>query len=511
MTQKLSALFLVGVLGLVLTSKSTLAQGTFNAINDGSWDSPSTWTCISGTCGPGYPTNPADVATITIYTVTTVGTINITSLEIGTGGVLDLRDYTGHTIGTFTGNDGALVRITAASGTAPFPAIATDNYTNIDKSVVEFYGNTSYSIPARQYPTLSITGSNTKTFTAGAVSIVGDLNVEIGAILNLGSANITVTQTANIRGSLIDEVNGGSNQFQAEFNVFPGGNLKDGAGVAIANAYIFFGSVNVLGNFTAAANSANTSTFEFRNAITTFAGSTFNLANNGQYRFASASLISINAQEAMTFGLSGEGAPCVVSANVVVNTSGSGGVITFNLGSGNFTINSGFSFSNNNGSLGITLNGVAPAQLTGAGTWIQNDNAVLNYQLANQISSAVDFGSNLNTVIYGSGGNQSILGTTYHHVTFNNAGTKTLKGNLIANGDLRILGTAILNTLDVSLQRNVSISGNLERGSSAVFNQGTGRVTLNAPTQQSIKGGFTFYKLVSAATSRIILDPTTPI
>lgn len=164
------------------------------------------------------------------------------------------------------------------------------------------------------------------------------------------------------------------------------------------------------------------------------------------------------------------------------------------LANADFNIASGISTVTNNGSMTIESNLVA----TDAGfSWVNSANSTLKIEgtllSATETLNASAYG---NTVIYGVAGVQDIkipLGNTYYNLTIGGSGTKTLQADTNVDGNLLITTDGVLDANNFSL----NVAGNWTNESSIAdaFLEGTGIVTFNGSTEQTITGTEIFYGL----------------
>ena len=94
------------------------------------------------------------------------------------------------------------------------------------------------------------------------------------------------------------------------------------------------------------------------------------------------------------------------------------------------------------------------------------------------------------TVEYRGAGNQSMLGTTYGHLTTAGSGTKTLLGTTTVNGNLAIGVSTTLNGGGQSL----NVGGNWSN--SGTFTHASGTVTFNGNAAQAITGNTNFNNFI---------------
>ncbi len=111
---------------------------------------------------------------------------------------------------------------------------------------------------------------------------------------------------------------------------------------------------------------------------------------------------------------------------------------------------------------------------------------------------SIDASTAGSTIVYSNASDQCVTGSqsgllTYNDLTLGGGGTKTLQGDIEIDGDL-VINSGV--TLDVNTSNAILISGDWNNSGS--FTEGTGTVTLDGGTDQSITapGSETFYNLV---------------
>lgn len=111
----------------------------------------------------------------------------------------------------------------------------------------------------------------------------------------------------------------------------------------------------------------------------------------------------------------------------------------------------------------------------------QNSGAILTFAGAVPSITVPDFDISTNTVQYTSASAQTIKGTTYHHLTKSGAGTATLGGATVLNGNLTIsAGTLELAGNNFTTTGTSSITGTLSDASVTGTNLFIGAVTINS-------------------------------
>jgi len=153
---------------------------------------------------------------------------------------------------------------------------------------------------------------------------------------------------------------------------------------------------------------------------------------------------------------------------------------------------------------GVTLTNTSTVGLTvwtalsGTGGLTQGTDAVLNLWWTSGITTLTATESG-NTVNYNGSASQSVKSTTYHHLTFwGGAGTNTLGGPIINNGNLTINSW---DTLDTSSGNNYAITVKGDWSNTGTFTPRQGTVTFNGTGTQTINDSNSWYGLSITTTS----------
>lgn len=229
--------------------------GTFFSFATGNYETASTWSlsAYSGPVSPIPPTNGSNVSigNNRIVTATlgskTVPTVTIDGLP--NPGTLDIQSLTGFNFNTLTGSGN--IRISAASGTAVFPTVVTNNFSSTAGNTVEFYGAGSYNIPAllSNFQNLTISGTGTKTLLANTtVNLVLSQNA---GILDIGNFNLILPIGNTLAGNAGSASNmirtSGTGVIQKYFDVPGSFNFQIGTSSVYTPYYLTIGSANFTG------------------------------------------------------------------------------------------------------------------------------------------------------------------------------------------------------------------------------------------------------------------------
>ena len=164
----------------------------------------------------------------------------------------------------------------------------------------------------------------------------------------------------------------------------------------------------------------------------------------------------------------------------------------------------------NNGA--VTLTGNLTGSVAGS-TWTNEASSSLVAGGDVLTTGTLNASATGNTVNYNKAGAQTVKGpsSSYYDVSFSKSGTKTLGASITVDNDLLIDGTA---TLDVS-GSNFDITLTGDWTNNGTFSGGTGDVTLNAATTQTITGtasttfgDITFNNTFGTAPQIILEQPT---
>jgi hypothetical protein len=310
--------------------------------------------------------------------------------------------------------------LTIANTTAPAMGnLATGSIVN--------YSGAGQTVASNNYYNLSFSGSGTKTLQTGTTTISGNLSLS-------GTASASTVVGLSINGNL--SIGDGSTFTVAGYALSVSGTTTVGGGTS--------GSLII---------SSSTGTKTFTGLVTVNSGAIWN--NSGNSAITCAGGITNNA----TF------------------TAGSG-VYTFQTNSQALT--GSFSIPNvtitgvtltNNGTLSVT------SALTGTGGLTNAATGTLNIGCSGAVGiGTITASASGNTVNYNYNGNQTVVTTTYHHLTLSMGGTKTFSVTSI-NGNFTISSGAT-----VAISSGLTIGGNFS-------NAGSCNVACN--TVMAISGNFT--------------------
>ena len=280
------------------------------------------------------------------------------------------------------------------------------------------------------------------TVTMGTADTTAYLVINAGE-LNVAGNNFTVTNTSVIDGTLSDNNNAGTNTFAGVLTINAGGTIS----TANNSPFIFGGSITNEGTVSLGGTGA-----------LTFSGG---ITNNNAFAQTAAGAISFAASQSLagTNAISFTGAATIASGVTVTN-------------------------SNSDGVTGVTFSGA----LIGADATATFVNQTLLTYLniaAPMAIGTLDAGFAGNTVNYNLNNNQNIKGTTYHHLIFSNAGTKTLQGAVVVNGTFSTSGTT--NTSCGTY--NITFNDIVSYGSTGTFTAGADTVRYMRNGNQDIIAG----------------------
>ena len=443
---------LASLMMLLLCSGTAFSQGTFTAIASGSWNTSGSWS-HTGVDGDNIP-DANDIATIPsgITINMTGGTIyQIASLTIQNGGTLNMNNATA-SLDIFP--SGGVLQVDLGG--------AISNATADDDSDINFMNNASFIINGIvQADRLEFEGSGqTVNITGGGTLLVRRFNVN----------NTNVTVNLNTTGSF----GSNPNPFTVDMaNLTLNGtgtiNLGGGGDLNIQAAGLSIGChLTISDDIAVQINSAN-----------------LTVTNGGIIDVGAELRVGPTTNDGDNFTVNvNSGGTLNVGTNIELNVGAGGGSgaddFTFN-NSGTVDINGGVDansssnarFNNNAGTftVGGSFTNIAPA--TG-GQFNNNANALFEIGGALDTDMTHTFTASGNTVNY-NGTAQTILATTYHHLTLSGSAAKTAAGN-------------------------ISVQGNWTRSGTAIFTPGTNTVTFNAAAGTAAQtiaavGGETFNNL----------------
>ncbi|HEX9805108.1 MAG TPA: hypothetical protein VGA67_05490 [Candidatus Dojkabacteria bacterium] len=183
------------------------------------------------------------------------------------------------------------------------------------------------------------------------------------------------------------------------------------------------------------------------------------------------------------------------------------GIVTISVGDKTIASDSNLSFARvtvtdvtltNNSSAGFSVN----TALSGTGTLVQGDGAVLNIKAASAITTLIANATG-NTVYYNGSGGQPVKGVTYENLIIDKSGgTATLGGTTVvqSTGSLTIAnGTLNLSTHDFTNNSNTSITGTLRDSSASGVDIFVGPILIN-PNGRWISPGDGDYSIQSGIT-----------
>ncbi|MDX1905123.1 MAG: BspA family leucine-rich repeat surface protein [Thermonemataceae bacterium] len=407
---------LISTKGWTITGDA-LACSTYYAIATGNWDNPSTWSLTSGgaaiTAGDLPMPAGANVVIEGGFEVTmNVSPNSLNEVNINNGSDLIIVSSVSPTIATLKSNGSGINKLSTFSATGLSNIVDASNFRAASNTRVWFDGG-DYTLPAN----LGTVGSGyPDVWIDGGVKNLPDADFTArNVVINVGTLNsgATVARTLNIGGEL--KVNG-STSFNAGQHTT----------INLSNNLI------VDGTFAVAAGS----NFSFTGTTpATISGTTSNNINFHNVSIANNKSVSNTISAASV----------VIGGNLSLGTTAS-------------------SFTNNN-VLEVAGN------LTG-GTFTNAANASFTYGGTAAPTSTFVATAVPNTVIYNASANQSVLATSYHHISFAGTGTKTLTGTINVGGDWTV------------------------NAGTGAFNVGTSTVNFNGTASQTITGNADFFNTV---------------
>jgi len=164
-----------------LTGTWTGREGpaTYYSYQSGNWTVASTWTTDpSGTLSvsPSVPGAMDRAVILNGRTVTMTSLQSALSTNINEGGVLDIKNITGHNLGAVRGKG------TMRLSTGIFPGGVFDEFVSADGGTVEYYNSGDYTVSQLEYNNLIFNHSTSAITTtiAGNLVVNSDLTVEKG-------------------------------------------------------------------------------------------------------------------------------------------------------------------------------------------------------------------------------------------------------------------------------------------------------------------------------------------
>ncbi|TAE45501.1 MAG: BspA family leucine-rich repeat surface protein, partial [Cytophagales bacterium] len=436
----------------------------------GNWNNPAIWSPV------GVPLTSDDVFITGSGTVVTVdiASVIVNNLAINNGATLNVGTFS-PIIATLSSNGNAVntFRMSSVAGASNITNASHFRNAFVTNNTVVWFDGGNYTIPLNLgntgtgYPDVWINGG-TKTLPTTGNFITKNLVINVGALQGAGSAN-----TLNI-----------------------GGELEVKTGTTFSNlGYVNINlSSNLIVNGTFILSTGTAFSFSAGTAAVTISGVT-NPINfgNAAVTVANNKTVTNNATNSVTMG----GTLTLGStASVFINDGGGIFTLVGQLSGGNF----GCTFRN---ATNRTFNYGAGIPTLSGGTFDVDDIG--------------------NTVNYNGVAAQTIAPVTHHHITFSNAGNKTLFNNIIAgnwtndatgtvtnSGTITFAGntTQIIGGTSPSIFNNLTINinntnvGGVDIGTTTVT--GTNTLTIAANALLRVGGifpsGFGTYTLNAAST-----------
>src|SRR4051812_18907213 len=183
------------ILFFAVTSRATI----YYSYQSGNWTTANTWTTDpAGTTllGPAVPTNNDQIVILAGRTVSLAANVATTghSININSGGILDLSTFTVTTITLLEGEGGTL-RI----GASYFPAVTTNTFITATGGTVEYYNfgaPTTLPTSPTTYYHLSLSNSTSSNYT---MTLGSNLTV-------LGNFTVSVTSSGTLTFAIGDDI-----------------------------------------------------------------------------------------------------------------------------------------------------------------------------------------------------------------------------------------------------------------------------------------------------------------
>ncbi len=335
---------------------------------------------------------------------------------------------------------------------------------------------------AIDYYNLGLSGTGTKTLRTLTTAINGNLSIS-------GSVSTTTVVALTIGGNL--SLSGSSN-FSAINTTTVNGNVSigDGCTLTTENNFTVNGTTTIGGGTSGVLNITNTTGAKtFKGLLTIANGAMWNNSVDEDIHFQG----GISNQGTFVAGIS--------SNYFDVNSQSLNGVITIPY----LDVTTGVTLTNK-GTLNATNN------LTGAGAFVQSNNAILNLGGASTIN-LIDASTNINTVNY-NGGAQTIFDTNYvnlnlvgsdatHVKTFQTI-TSSISGNFTLTGTTSaVLASAISVGGNLSIDANCSVTNGVSLSVAGSLSGG-GSLTQAANSILNINGASTLGSINGFASNNTV-------
>ncbi len=273
------------------------------------------------------------------------------------------------------------------------------------------------------------TGVKDLIFTGFTGTLSGTAGITVSGGLTIGSS-----MTNNYTGDITFNATSGTKTITSNGKTFGSNIIINGSGAIFTPGDAFNTSGNLTvtaGTFALGANNVTiggttsitgtlndasaTGSNLFTGTVTVNNGGTWSNSNNPAYEFRGG--LTVNSTS--TFS-SGSG-----TYTFSTNAQTISGTQSYTLTNLSNTITSGS---------GLTFSGSNPTVTT----LTQGTNAVLTFSGTMPTISTLSASASGNTVVYGGGTTQTVIGTTYHHLTLNNGGTYTADNNITINGQMNV-------------------------------------------------------------------------
>ncbi|HEY0160346.1 MAG TPA: hypothetical protein VGF28_23875, partial [Thermoanaerobaculia bacterium] len=358
------------------------------------------------------------------------------------------------------------------------------------------------------YNDLVITGNGTNAFITSSGGGAATLTVETGAYLeinnNFSVANLlSVDGTINGTGDLLSLSNS-VDDILGSGDIFANVTCSTRSIVAAANLHFY-------GNFTIAAGDTvtNYGTIVIDNSLDgTDSGSTFVNASNastsvGGFVMTSGTLNALQTDNTFSYSGLGQTVKPTTYHHLILTTPGivpglkSMAAFPSLVVNGDFTISGAANFT---APSNIDVNG----GFTLANTATFDAGASLTHTVAGDWTiTGGTFSPNTSNVTFDGSAAQAIDASPFHHVWFDNSGSKSLAGTLDVSGDVAVLNGAPVNANGNHLYVEGSFSD-----SNGTFT-GIGTVTMDGGTAGAInKGSFTNLTIAKTGSGSVLLGDT---
>jgi hypothetical protein len=325
-------------------------------------------------------------------------------------------------------------QVLMAQSTGDYRTAATGNWSVL--ATWQRYDGASWLTPTvgQGYPgqylgtgVVTIQNGNVITITANVPQAIGELLVNDGVLNTNTNADRTFNITGNLTVALGSTYDLTRSRLTVNGNTTINGTLSDTHNGGWA---IFAGAFTI--SNTGAFSTANSSAYTFRGGI----------VNNGVLNKTGTGAVTFNTNNQIIGGL---------------NAATMNGTLTVT----DITVTNNFS--------SLTLTRPNAGAITGTGTWIQGEHAILHTAASTITIATFDCITNANTVVFNRNNTQTIPGIIFHNLTLTNGSTKTLGAGVIVNNDFTLENNTSFNPAgyDFTANGNSVIAGILADGTIA--------------------------------------------